>query len=102
MQLTKSQLRRVKKEVEGGNYEINLLEHTDEYIFTHLVTQCHNSERCTIHNKSDHSMRSFPQHFRFDRMLMERICTHGVGHPDPDEFYLEVNAKGVHGCDGCH
>lgn len=32
---------------------------------------------------------------------MERICPHGVGHPDPDEIDLEVNAKGIHGCDGC-
>jgi hypothetical protein len=29
---------------------------------------------------------------------MERICDHGVGHPDPDEFMADV---WVHGCDGC-
>jgi hypothetical protein len=28
---------------------------------------------------------------------MERICSHGVGHPDPDE----INTDKTHGCDGC-
>lgn len=28
---------------------------------------------------------------------MERICPHGVGHPDPDD----TNPDTVHGCDGC-
>lgn len=39
----------------------------------------------------------WPQHWRGDRHLMERICPHGVGHPDPDD----INPDGVHGCDGC-
>lgn len=29
--------------------------------------------------------------------MMERMCPHGIGHPDPDEITLDV----VHGCDGC-
>ncbi len=41
--------------------------------------------------------------------LVERICTHGIGHPDPDSVkYMESismpGAKGTwssHGCDGC-
>ena len=99
MQLTKSQLRRMQKTY--PEFDHVLLEHTDEYLRCHLPTQCQNDERCTVHKRSDHSMRGFPQHYRFDCALMERICTHGVGHPDPDEFDLEVNAKGVHGCDGC-
>jgi hypothetical protein len=49
--------------------------------------------------RSVHSMRSFPTHFRFDRYLMERICPHGVGHPDPDDPQSAID--GVHGCDGC-
>lgn len=36
---------------------------------------------------------------------MERICPHGVGHPDPDSLaYLDavgVKGAGIHGCDGC-
>lgn len=52
---------------------------------------------CCVHNPSDHHMRSWPQHWRGDRGLMERICPHGVGHPDPDD----INPDDVHGCDGC-
>lgn len=54
-------------------------------------------EHCVIHNPSDHVMRDFPTHWRVDRGFMERICTHGVGHPDPDDPFADP----VHGCDGC-
>lgn len=51
-------------------------------------------------------MRAFPTHWRADRGLMERICPHGVGHPDPDDLAWQEEhrpqaAAGVHGCDGC-
>lgn len=52
---------------------------------------------CCIHNPSDHSMKKFPQNFRMDRGFMERVCPHGVGHPDPDDPYADP----IHGCDGC-
>jgi hypothetical protein len=52
---------------------------------------------CTIHNPSNHHMRAWPQHWRGDRGLVERICPHGVGHPDPDEVATDT----THGCDGC-
>lgn len=56
---------------------------------------------CVIHNPSDHVMRDWPTHWREDRGLMERICEHGIGHPDPDSrAYLSVGG-GIHGCDGC-
>lgn len=61
-------------------------------------------EHCTIHNRSDHSMRTFPQQWRGDRGIMERICPHGVGHPDPDEYKLhgaDGDVYATHGCDGC-
>ena len=36
---------------------------------------------------------------------MERVCKHGVGHPDPDDAaYNDRTGNGflnVHGCDGC-
>lgn len=76
------------------------LEHSDESMGCHAKSRC-KGEYCTLHNRSDHAMRSFRQQWRADRQLMERICSHGVGHPDPDEIDLEVDAKGVHGCDGC-
>lgn len=60
---------------------------------------------CLVHNPSDHHMRGWPLHWRDDKGVMERICPHGIGHPDPDsaEFLESVGlgALGVHGCDGC-
>ena len=57
---------------------------------------------CCIHNRSDHQMRDFPQHWRGDRQIMERICPCGVGHPDPDDYSIQTgNDEGVHGCCGC-
>lgn len=60
---------------------------------------------CVVHAPSNHSMRAFPTHWRRDRGIMERICPHGIGHPDPDDLaYLESvgrTGEGVHGCDGC-
>lgn len=65
--------------------------------FVHDDRQCL-GDTCTIHRRSDHHMRSWQQHFRHDRYLMERICPiHGVGHPDPDD----INPDTVHGCCGC-
>jgi hypothetical protein len=80
-------------------------------------------EYCCIHNPSDHHMRDWPTTFRSDRVeviirnnyvshvfvLTERICEHGVGHPDPDSiaYALKIggtdfaHAQGVHGCDRC-
>lgn len=56
---------------------------------------------CTIHNRTEHSMREFPQSWRSDRGIMERICPHGVGHPDPDSPWSADSFEWLHGCDGC-
>lgn len=60
---------------------------------------------CVIHNRTDHHMRSWPIHWRSDRSIFERICPHGIGHPDPDQFDYWRNRdamfKATHGCDGC-
>ena len=77
------------------------LEHTDEWMYCHEASVC-DMDFCTLHNRSDHKMRSFPQHWRADRGIMERICEHGVGHPDPDEYRIRVGLDdGTHGCDFC-
>lgn len=73
---------------------------------TNIVLVCHSPEKCigeycTMHNRSNHSMRSFPQHWRSDRGIMERTCPHGVGHPDPDDPKTKNWVEFVHGCDGC-
>ena len=70
------------------------LENTDERLTCHLPIQCR-GEICCIHNRTDHCMRNFAQHWRSDRGIMERICPHGVGHPDPDDWQ---NTDTVHGC----
>jgi hypothetical protein len=86
---------------EVANLQRNYLEHTEKVWLTHPEGRCL-GEVCTIHNRSDHRMRSFPQNWRPDRAIMERICAHGVGHPDPDEYRI-INGEddGTHGCDGC-
>lgn len=61
---------------------------------------------CAIHAPSYHHMRDWPQIMR-ETNLVERICSHGIGHPDPDSlaFYRKIDSEGkwygVHGCDGC-
>lgn len=65
-------------------------------VHVHSEQKCA-GEACCIHNPSDHHMRDWPQSWRSDRRIMERICEHGVGHPDPDE----INPDTLHGCDGC-
>jgi hypothetical protein len=50
-------------------------------------------------------MRGWEVVWRADRGILERVCAHGVGHPDPDQFsYWKANgmeAEAVHGCCGC-
>lgn len=77
------------------------LEHSDKWLTNvHPSTSCAGAY-CTIHNRSDHPMRAFPQHWRDDRGIMERICPHGVGHPDPDSPFAPLSVEWIHGCDGC-
>jgi hypothetical protein len=62
---------------------------------------------CCVHKPSDHPLATAPLNWRADRVppLMERICPHGVGHPDPDSLaYLArcgFTGQDAHRCDGC-
>lgn len=61
---------------------------------------------CAIHNHpSDHPLKDAALYWRTDRGILERICEHGVGHPDYDSArYLASvgkNYENIHGCDGC-
>lgn len=75
---------------------------------THDPALCE-GEHCCIHNPSDHPMCDFRQVYRADRNMVERICPHGVGHPDPDHLgWVEreqgkeaAEAEAIHSCDGC-
>jgi len=79
---------------------------TGQAILVHNRSKC-KGEYCVIHNPSNHHMKSWPTHWRGDRGLMERICPHGVGHPDPDDIAFKVRMgadqlyEAAHGCDGC-
>lgn len=69
---------------------------TGQRIISHNANACASST-CVIHSPSTHCMSTFPTHWREDRRIMERICPHGVGHPDPDD----LSSFKEHGCDGC-
>ncbi|HYJ33818.1 MAG TPA: hypothetical protein VE326_11415 [Candidatus Binatia bacterium] len=62
-------------------------------------------QHCVVHRPSAHHMRGWRLNWRGDRGLMERLCPHGTGHPDPDDlaYHYRVGRgwMGVHGCDGC-
>jgi len=95
---------------------------------THAADKCAGREiPCCIHRPSAHRMVTWPMNWRGDTGVMERICPHGVGHPDPDHMayvksltpehdcpgdhgtwfdpreceYPHLDWQGVHGCDGC-
>jgi len=73
---------------------------------THPPERC-TGQYCCIHNPSAHHMVTWPLNWRDDKGHMERICPHGIGHPDPDDMaYWERLGKpldllSIHGCDGC-
>lgn len=60
---------------------------------------------CVLHSPTDHHMRDWVVVYREDRGFFERLCEHGVGHPDPDMLpfwkMLNLESEAVHGCDGC-
>lgn len=57
---------------------------------------------CCIHNPSNHHMITWPQNWRGDKGMMERLCPHGIGHPDPDDLKVRTTEwASVHGCCGC-
>lgn len=59
---------------------------------------------CWVHNPSDHHMTGWPIRWRADKLTAERVCEHGIGHPDPDDrayHYRHGRDVAIHGCDGC-
>jgi hypothetical protein len=81
--------------------------------FNHDPTVCVNDPTCAIHKPSEHPLNTAPLMWRSDWGIgfLERICVHGVGHPDPDDLAYKRRTWGadlyhrtaldVHGCDGC-
>lgn len=60
---------------------------------------------CPIHKPTPHHMRDWKMIWRGDRQIFERVCEHGIGHPDPDDqeakLFIQGFMDGVHGCDFC-
>lgn len=81
---------------------------TRNYTNVHDPAACA-GRACCIHNPSDHPLNAAPLNWREDRGLMERICEHGVGHPDKNHLDYVRRERGdnaaygeaIHGCDGC-
>ena len=72
----------------------------------HPVNACASANGCAIHNRpSQHPLVNAPLNWREDRGILERVCVHGIGHPDHDAAqYLNSIGKeyeNIHGCDGC-
>lgn len=82
--------------------------YSGDILTTHGPSQCA-PHHCCIHNPSQHRLNDRPLYWRSDRALMERVCEHGVGHPDPDDIAHcrrtigdeFAYTRAVHGCDGC-
>lgn len=68
----------------------------------HTRAQCQDPNRCVIHHRTDHHMSEWPLVWHGGLFAMwqgfERICPHGIGHPDPDDA---LNSDVPHACDGC-
>lgn len=72
---------------------------------THPDSDCADQSACPLHKPSAHHMRGWVVIWRHDSGILERLCSHGVGHPDPDqaEFWIKTGTHhyGLHGCCGC-
>lgn len=73
----------------------------------HARKNCSTDLYCPFHDPSMHVMADWPMSLR-ETGLIERICPHGVGHPDPDSAAFIATGYGhpvqtwlTHGCDGC-
>jgi hypothetical protein len=83
---------------ELGNSGVNLIN-------VHPEVACA-GRGCAIHaHPSEHPLKDAPMNWREDRNILERICQHGVGHPDADSAVYLISIgqsyQNIHGCDGC-
>lgn len=77
----------------------------NKHLRVHTKKQC-KGQYCCLHNPSDHHMKDWPIFIRMDKnTLAERVCTCGIGHPDPDSLKYLVGIGcskmlTMHGCCG--
>lgn len=75
----------------------------------HTAADCDRTIACPIHDPSNHALKTAPLAWRNDVRLLERICGHGLRHPDPDGLVFVWLTRGrnaapeltAHDCDGC-
>ena len=81
------------------------------HLRTHEETaDCH-EHGCVAHSptpvSASNPLGDAPYNWRGDRYppIMERICPHGIGHPDVDQANYNtrngLEYENIHGCDGC-
>ena len=66
------------------------LEHNDFLMSVHSENLCKN-DVCSIHNLTNHILRSAEQDWDFRRGIMVRRCRHLFLHPDPDDHKVRRN-----------
>lgn len=71
----------------------DLIGTVDGPVIVHPPQRCA-GQVCCVHNPSVHPLDSAPLVWRSDRVLMERRCEHGVGHPDPDDLAHKARTWG--------
>ena len=70
---------------------------------THELSACE-GRHCTLHNPSAHAMNGWPMRWVTHLATMERQCSHGEWHPDPDDDNYRFSIGKMlpaHSCCGC-
>lgn len=105
--ISNHQLKLINDVINAGSTGEQFTDSAGRIITVHSANKC-GSQHCSIHNPSNHPLNNAPLLWRGDRKMMERVCTHGVGHPDFDDVAYNVGVLGAdeetystHGCDGC-
>jgi hypothetical protein len=83
------------------NKVYNPLEHSSISLHTHSPEDC-DKDICVFHKRTEHHLRKFRQRWNMSLGIMERMCSHNVAHPDPDdERVISGDYKDKHACDAC-
>lgn len=96
-----------RKQTSDGSWEFWTVHGYTRRFRTHPENDECREMGCVLHNPSDtiQNHENWPYNWREDRGIMERVCYHGVGHPDIDSArFLARHDRAydnVHGCDLC-
>lgn len=65
------------------------------YVNTHPEYPDCITHTCIFHNPSDHHMLKWPTRIQMTAGLIDRICEHRIGHPDPDSMGYFLRRDGI-------